>query len=190
MKTPTLSRRNLMRNTALAGMAALAACAVTTTNGVTTITLNVDKVKNYGQAGLNAAKTVINLLSGIPSLAPAMATLSDVEASLASALLSFTIGAGSSITINYNDANWKTRVDSILAGMDTVSGNIANAVLNSGSLIPTDILRDVRIAQSALATVVSLFRGILGVSSASRAQTTMTEAQAIEVLHTMAGRYK
>ncbi|NHO20871.1 twin-arginine translocation signal domain-containing protein, partial [Acetobacter oeni] len=49
----TLSRRNFLRNaTVLAGIAGLAACTATTTNGVTTITLNVTKVKDYGQAGL------------------------------------------------------------------------------------------------------------------------------------------
>lgn len=76
----------LMSVGALLAVATTSGCSVTTTNGVTTITLDVAKVKAYGQAGLNAAATVSSFLSAFPALAPYAAAISVADTALSGAL--------------------------------------------------------------------------------------------------------
>lgn len=162
----SLSRRTFLRSTGLAGMAMLAACTVTTTNGVTTITLDVVKVKNYGQAGLDAASTVTSFLSTFPAMAPYALAITAAETALSGALSAFSSAAGSTLTISYNDATWKTRVDSILTDLDTLAAAIESAISGSGSTLSTSVIADAKTAYNALATVISVFKALLGVSDA------------------------
>ncbi|MFT8587381.1 hypothetical protein [Acetobacter papayae] len=179
----SLSRRALLRSSVLAGMAMLAACTVTTTNGVTTITLDVTKVKNYGQAGLNAAATVTSFLSTFPAMAPYALAITAAETALSGALSAFSSAAGSTLTISYDDASWKTRVDSILTDLDTLAAAIESAIAGSGSTLSTSVIADAKTAYNALATIISVFKALLGVSSAVRnGPTSMTEAQALAAL--------
>lgn len=189
----------LMSVGALVAVATMAGCAVTTTNGVTTITLDVAKVKAYGQAGLNAAATVSSFLSAFPALAPYAAAISVADTALSGALSAFSDAAGSTLTINYNDASWQTRVSSVLTGMTTVSGAIDNAIAGSGAVLSATVIADAKTASNALATIVSVFEALLGISAtrapvrvrmtrdmvfvgASNPATGMTEAQALAIL--------
>jgi hypothetical protein len=162
----TLSRRSFLRSSVLVGATALTACTVTTTNGVTTITLDVTKVKNYGQAGLNAAATVTSFLSTIPALASYALAITAAETALSGALSAFSSAAGSTLTISYNDASWKTRVDSILSDLDTLAAAIESALAGSGSALSSSVLSNAKTAYSALATLISVFKALLGVADA------------------------
>lgn len=178
-----LSRRNFLRSSVLGvGAIGLAACTTSTTNGVTTITLNVTKVKDYGQAGLNAAATVASFLAAYPALSPYMAAITVADTALSGALTAFSDAAGSTLTISYNDTNWKTRVDSILADIEQVGNSIEAAISGAGTSLSASVLADAKTASSALDTIISVFRGLLGVSSTARATPSMTEAQALAVL--------
>lgn len=191
--------RALMSVGALVAVATVSGCHVTTTNGVTTITLDVAKVKAYGQAGLNAAATVSSFLSAFPALAPYAAAISVADTALSGALSAFSDAAGSTLTINYNDATWQTRVSSVLTGMTTVGGAINSAIAGSGSILSAKVIADAKTASNALATIVSVFEALLGISSAhapvhagmtcdmvfvgaSNPTTGMTEAQAMAIL--------
>ncbi len=162
----TLSRRSFLRSAALVGATALTACTVTTTNGVTTITLDVTKVKNYGQAGLNAAATVTSFLSSFPALAPYALAITAAETALSGALSAFSSAAGSTLTISYHDATWKTRVDSILSDLDTLAAAIESALAGSGAVLSSSVLSNARTAYNALATLISVFKALLGVPDA------------------------
>ena len=189
----------LMSVGALLTVATTAGCSVTTTNGVTTITLDVAKVKAYGQAGLNAAATVSSFLSTFPALAPYAAAISVADTTLSGALTAFSDAAGSTLTINYNDANWKTRVSSVLAGLTTVSGAINSAISGAGSILSATVIADAKTADNALITIISVFEALLGISSthapvrarmtrdmvfvgAANPTTGMTEAKALAIL--------
>ncbi|GBQ32327.1 hypothetical protein HLH34_04525 [Gluconacetobacter azotocaptans] len=179
-----LSRRSLLRGAiALAGASALAACAVSTNGNVTTITLNVAKIDAYGQAGLNAAATVTGFLSTVPAAAPYVPLIAAAETALSGALTALSSAAGSALTIDYNDATWKTRVDSVLHALAAVGTAIGVALKGMGPALPASIAADANTAVSALRTVISLFEGLVGVSAARAvAAPEMTEAQALRVL--------
>ncbi len=189
----------LMSVGALVAVASTSGCSVTTTNGVTTITLDVAKVKAYGQAGLNAAATVSSFLSAFPVLAPYAAAISVADTALSGALKAFSDAAGSTLTINYNDASWQTRVSSVLTDMTTVGGAINSAIAGSGSILSAAVIADAKTASNALATIVSVFEALLSISStrapvrprmtrdmvfvgAPNPATGMTEAQALAIL--------
>ncbi|NHN93874.1 hypothetical protein [Acetobacter sicerae] len=177
-----LSRRNLLRSSALglAG-AALAACTTTTSGGVTTITLDVTKVKNYGQAGLNAAAAVIAFSAQFPAISAYVPAIQAAEIALSGALTAFSTAAGATLTISYNNTDWKTRVDSVLSDLSTVAGAIESAISGAGSALSASVLSDAKTALSALNTIISVFKGLLGVS-AVRSSAGMTEAQALAAL--------
>ncbi|MFT8699050.1 hypothetical protein [Acetobacter orientalis] len=195
-----ISRRSLMRTSSLGlGLALLTACTVTTQNGVTTITLDVTKIKNYGQAGLNAAATVGSFLGGFPTLAPYAAAIELADTALSGALAAFSTAAGSTLVITYNDASWKTRIDSVLADLNKVASAIEGAISGSGSVLSAKVLAEAKTYKNALATIISVFQALLGVSDAPAQASTamiramirtgaphpvtgMTEAQALKVL--------
>ncbi|MFT8334664.1 MAG: hypothetical protein ABF628_00645 [Acetobacter orientalis] len=173
-----ISRRSLMRTSSLGlGLALLTACTVTTQNGVTTITLDVTKIKNYGQAGLNAAATVGSFLGGFPTLAPYAAVIELADTALSGALAAFSTAAGSMLVITYNDASWKTRIDSVLADLNKVASAIEGAISGSGSVLSAKVLAEAKTYKNALATIISVFQALLGVSDApAQASTAMTRA--------------
>ena len=78
----------------LAAASALSACTLATSGSLTTLTLDVAKVKTYGQAGLNAAATVMDLLAPIPALAPYAAGVQAACAGLSAALGAFSTAVG------------------------------------------------------------------------------------------------
>src|SRR6185312_15103835 len=84
-----MNRRHLLRTTALALVAApIAACSVfqsTTTNGVTTITVNVAKLDAYGQAFINGGTMLLDLpgISTLPAGAAIAAILLLLKTDLA-----------------------------------------------------------------------------------------------------------
>lgn len=154
----------LLSAAGFAAVATLSGCTVTTTNGVTTLTLDVAKVKNYGQAGLNAAAAVTSFLSGFPVLAPYALAITAAETALSGALTAFSNAAGSTLSISYDNADWKTRVDSILSDLDTLSGTIERALAGSGSVLSSSVQANADTAYKALATLISVFKALLGVS--------------------------
>ncbi|GBQ91837.1 hypothetical protein AA23498_1292 [Acetobacter nitrogenifigens DSM 23921 = NBRC 105050] len=175
------SRRSFLRNSALVGAAlTAAACTVTTTGGVTAITLNVAKLQAYGQAGLNGAATIVGLAAGVASLTPYLPAIEVGETALAAALTAFSSAAGATVTITYDDTNWKTRVDSLFSDLSTVASSIDAAIQGAGSALSTTVRNDATMALNALETVIALFRALL--SGASAGATPMSEPQALRVL--------
>ncbi|GBQ84014.1 hypothetical protein AA13595_1301 [Gluconacetobacter johannae DSM 13595] len=178
------SRRALLCGaSALLAGSALAACTVSTNGNVTTITLNVAKIVAYGQAGLNAAATVTSYLSAFPAVSPYAAAITAAETALSGALQALSSTAGSTLTIDYNDATWRTRVDSVLNALAQVGAAISTAISGAGSALSSTVKADATTALSALHTIISLFDALVGVSAARAvAAPAMSEAQALRVL--------
>ncbi len=164
---------------AVALMAATEGCSVSTSGNVTTITLDVTKIKNYGQAGLNAAATVTLYLSSFPTLAPYMTAITAAETALSGSLSAFSDAAGSTLTINYDNADWKTRVDSILSDLSTVASAIGAAISGAGTALSATVQTDASVALESLDTLISVFKALLGLASGAKASGGMTEAQAL-----------
>ena len=159
----------------------LGACTVTKNGDVTTITLNVAKVKAFGQAGLNAVTTVLDITAVASAIgAPAVSVINITDAALDASLTAFASAAGSSVTVSYDNATMKTRIDSVLADLQKVASDLEAGLKGASSKVSSSVLSDASVAVSSLSTVISVFEGLLGIVSARRA--TMSEAQALRNL--------
>lgn len=179
-KSPT--RRGFL--SVLAGCSALGvlgACTVTKNGDVTTITLNVAKVKAFGQAGLNAVTTVLDITAVASAIgAPAVSVINVTDAVLSASLAAFASAAGSSLTVSYDNATMKTRIDSVLADIKKVAAALGAGVDGAKTKVSSSVLSNVSVAIGSLDTIISVFEGLLGTVSARPA--TMSEAQALRNL--------
>lgn len=182
MATGTHTRRGIIKALA-AGTAigALGACTVTHNGNVTTITLDVAKVKAYATAGINAVSTVLSIGAVATAIgAPAIAIIESASAALESSLAGFASAAGSSVSVSYDTTSIKSAVNSVLMDLETVSDSLQGALVGAkDSIAPTEYANTTT-ALSALKTVVSVFEGVLGVVSLH--EPTMTEDQALRKL--------
>lgn len=161
MQTPT--RRAFLRgSSALVAAAALTACKSTTTGNVTTITINVAEIKDYGQAGLNAVTTVLSIAAVASAIGtPAVGIIGLADTALSTALTDFSTAAGSTLTITYDDTNWRTRVDSILSALTKVESDLSAAITGVSTKVSNTDLSDANTALNALGTIVSAFKALL-----------------------------
>ncbi|RFD18575.1 hypothetical protein DY926_15905 [Komagataeibacter melaceti] len=152
----------LLSAVGIATVAMLPGCKSTTTGNVTTITINVAEIKDYGQAGLNAVSTVLSIgavASGIGASTVGIITLADTA--LSTALNSFSTAAGSTLTISYDDTNWKSRVDSVLSALTKVESDLSAAITGVSTKVPSTDLTNANTALNALGTIVSAFKALL-----------------------------
>ncbi|MCW4580988.1 hypothetical protein NO221_11370, partial [Gluconacetobacter entanii] len=113
------------------------------------------------------------------------------------ALTSFSTAAGSTLTITYDDTNWKSRVDSILSGLTTLQTDLTAAITGASTKVSSADLTNANTALSALGTVVSAFKGVLdsvavrrnvGVMAAATVPPSKAQVQqALQVLGVTAG---
>ncbi|GCE79163.1 twin-arginine translocation signal domain-containing protein [Komagataeibacter oboediens] len=161
MQNPT--RRAFLRGSSvLVAAAALTACESTTAGNVTTITINVAEIKDYGQAGLNAITTVLSIAVVASAIGtPAVGIIGLADTALSTALTDFSTAAGSTLTITYDDTNWKTRVDSILSALTKVESDLSAAITGVSTKVPRTDLSDANTALNAPSTIVSGFKALL-----------------------------
>lgn len=181
----TASRRSfLVGVAALGGAGALAACKSTTVNGVTTVELNVGKIDAYGQAGINAVKTIMSFAPVAAAVPASVASAVGIaEGILSSALSSFDAASKGMLVVSYNNANWKSRVDSILADLQTVSDDLRSVATSVNGKVSASVLSDVATALNALDTVISFFEAMIGYLGDAKRVPVMTEEQALKILH-------
>jgi len=168
MQPPT--RRAFLRGSSvLVAAAALTACKSTTTGNVTTVTINVAEIKDYGQAGLNAVTTVLSIAAVASAVgAPAVGIINLADTALSTALTDFSTAAGSTLTITYDDTNWKSRVDSILSALTTVESDLSAAITGVSTKVSSSDLSDANTALNVLTTIVSAFKALLDSVAARR----------------------
>jgi hypothetical protein len=185
----TASRRAFLSAAGLSmavAAASLAGCATTKSGTTTTISLDVAKVKAYGLAGINAANTVLSLLSFIPSLAVYTAPIKVVLTAINTDFTAFSTGAGSSVSVVYDDSSVKGVVDSLLTDLNRAL-TVLDSVLTSATAdatIPKDTLAKISTTVSALKTIVSVYGAMIGavISTAADGKTGMDEATALRTL--------
>lgn len=182
-----ISRRKIMMMTAMLGMGSLlTACETTTVGNTTTHTLNVAKVKMYATAGLNAANAVASVLALNPSFSVFVPPIRAASEMITNTLTSFTDVVGDKIEISYDDTNFKTLVDTLIDNLDqllTTIGAASISILKDNLGLSTAFINKVVISRDALATLVSVFKIVVGdyVSTAS-GPGAMTEDEAFKVL--------
>ncbi|MCK9820747.1 hypothetical protein [Komagataeibacter oboediens] len=160
---PNSTRRAFLRgSSAFVAAAALTACSVSKSGNVATITINVAEIRDYGQAGLNATSTVLSIAAIASAIgAPTVSIIGLADTALSTALTTFSDAAGSTLTITYDDTNWKSRVDSILSALTKVESDLSAAITGVSTKVSSTDLANANTALNALATIVSAFKALL-----------------------------
>lgn len=167
-----LSRRNLLRSSALglAG-AALAACTTTTSGGVTTDTVNVAKILSIitsvesGLAQVLGSSTAVSILgtSTVSKLQGYVTTVSKITGEVAAE-------TASSISVTVAQ-NWITTAESAASAAVTLLEGFS-------ALLPTPVNTIVL----AVAALLPTLEALIGAVSATRATAALTQAQAQAII--------
>jgi hypothetical protein len=180
---PDLSRRGALRaSSALAALGLLARCGVVatrTTNGVTTVTINVAKVNAYAQAGSNFAAAILSEPLIATFIAPYAAVITAAQTLIMTDLTAFDAAAGGSVTLTFNAASIPLFISSVLTDMETLLGDVMKALPASA------IVGTVEANIEALSALISLFEAMIGVMPAAAkpgAAPPMSETDALKVL--------
>lgn len=177
-----ISRRNLLRSSALviAGTG-LAACTVATSGTTTTITLDTARVKAYGQSGINAVATILSITAISTAMGtPAVAAIETAGAALSAALAEFSSATHGALKITYDNTSWKTKVDSVLVDLNGVATALRAGLTGAQQTVTSSVINTAITVFNALLTVLDAFLGVLGIDLSS--VTPDAEAAALKTL--------
>ncbi|MDE2105501.1 MAG: hypothetical protein KGL39_50205 [Patescibacteria group bacterium] len=176
-----ISRRAALALMPLAGLTGCGLITTTTTNGVTTITVNVKQLDAWGQAFANAA-SLIGVLPGIAGT-PAGVAILGISALAAGDIAAIDKSANGALVLTFDATSIPAAVSSLLTDGSTLLTDSSNA-------LPSVASGAVSVAQTyiaALKTVVSLLTAALtppasGPVVAAAMPRPMTEAAALKTL--------
>lgn len=172
-----LTRRSALRGTtALTASTLLPGCdpvTTTTTNGVTTTTINVADLDNWGTAFINAASLLAPFLGPVGTTILAIGTVAKTD------LAAVDSAAGGSLSLSFNSTSVPAAVSSLLADGQKIVSTVTSAVTN-GTV--SALAAQAQTYLTAAQTIVSLFSAALGLASAASAAPKMTEAAALAAL--------
>lgn len=171
-----LTRRSIVSAIpGIAAVGALAACSSTTTNGVTTITLNVAQANAWAQAALNAV-TLVTSLPGIVGTPPALAIIA-VEPLISADLTAFNTAANGQLVLTYDRTSPAAAVTSLAADGQKLVTAVQAAIGN----VASSAMQTAQTYLAAVKTIVSLFQAAAG-SVAASAEMGMSEGDALKTL--------
>lgn len=171
-----ISRRHLLAASTLVPVAACGVFTTNTTNGVTTISVDVAKIDGWAQAFQNAGNLVL-ALPGVPALlGPAAPIVTATIAMVAADIAAFDKSAGGSVVLTFNAGSVPAAISSVLADGQKLLSTI-QAALPSTAIVGT-----VATYVNALATIVSVFEAAIGLPVAKLSAASMSEAQALAAL--------
>ena len=180
------SRRSFLRTAGLLACGtALAACTVTKSGNVTSVTLNVAKIDAYAKAAQNFANTILSVPLITSALGRGPVTIINAcVTNIVAAIDQFDTAANGAATVSYDSTSIKTAVKSIISDLQTVLAYGGQAVAGIENTTATaDTLSKVNTAISAAETVLSLLTALIVSAGVARAAPTpMSEAAALAVL--------
>ena len=187
------TRRSLLLTTALVviGVPLTMAGTCTTTNGVTTVTINVAEVNAFAQAAANGVAMVEGdpvILAAITAAAPAVPQLLLLAVNgLAAATAAWNTATGGKATVTYDGTTITSAFDTLTGDVEKIStqlGAAASAVPNAGNLVLEKTTTTVVDVANAVKTALSFLQAIVAaVGAPMAALPPMNKAQMFSVLH-------
>ncbi|GBQ28456.1 hypothetical protein AA12717_2958 [Gluconacetobacter sacchari DSM 12717] len=154
------SRRSFLRGSAalLAGTA-LAACTAATSNGVTTITIDVDEVVTDVGIALSIGQTTLGF-SGVP--AGVVSVVNQGVAIIKTGLAAFQDSAGSSLSLTFDRSSPPAALTSLITDLRTVAANIAAVAESEGAALSSALLVKVSSISGDIGNIASILQAIVG----------------------------
>lgn len=174
---------------ALGGVAlvGLSACATTKVGHDTTFTIDVARVTNYIEAGVNAARTLSGLVVLVPAMAVYKASFDIAVNLLEKSAQDLAAATNGKLVITYNDTNAMTIVNSaydafvqLVDLVKQVMPQLATAVVS----ITSSKLNNAEMIFNSLQTLMSIFKLMIAPSTASMSNSHQyLETQALRTLN-------
>lgn len=187
-----LSRRALggISTAAILTAAGLAACTTTTTNGVTTVTINTKTVDSYAQVGISAVATMLSIAAVASVIgAPAIVIINAASTALAGTLKALDTATSGSLTFTYDGTGAKAAFDSVLADVGTVLTDMQESVAPIEAKLSSADASTVATVINAVATAYNLLQSLISSVSSVKAPATapMSEAAMFRAVGLPAG---
>lgn len=183
------SRRSFLRGSAalLAGTT-LAACTVTASGGVTTITLNVSEVLTDTNVALAVVKTALGF-TGVP--AAVVTAVNDGITLIQAGLSGFQQAAGSSLVLTFDGSSPPAALVSLIGDLRTVAANIAAVAQSEGTTLSSSVLTQVQTISTDVANIGAILESIISVTAAvSTGAATSALAQRAARIDAIRARYR
>lgn len=156
----------------------LAACTVTTANGVTTVTVQLATIDAYAQAVKNGTAALLAnpVISGALGAA-VVAAINAAETDVTNSISALDTANAGSISLTFSTASVPAALTSLQADAKTILGDVQTVFTSLGTQIGSDVVQTF----DAFETIVSLLVAI-GSAAVGAPAVKMTQAQALSVL--------
>lgn len=169
------SRRSfLCGSAALLAGTALAACTATTSNGVTTITIDVDEVVTDVGVALSIGQTALGF-SGVP--AGIVSVVNQGVAIIKTGLSAFQASAGSSLSLTFDRSSPPAALTSLIADLRTGAANIAAVAESEGTALSSALLGKVGSVSADIGNIASILQAIIGTAATVQVGAAMAATQ-------------
>lgn len=174
-----LTRRNTLRNMLIGSAALLSACAVSTVNGVTTVTLNLNTVAAYATAMNNGVNMMLSnaLISNALGAANTAIVLTAVK-DAAGAVLALQTANKGAVSLSFTTSSVPAAFTAFQQDETTIFNSLQTVVTSLGSSISGDL----QMAFEAMQTVYTLAMALVSASGVGAPKTPMPESVALLVL--------
>jgi hypothetical protein len=176
-------RKALLGATALVGAAALQACASSTVNGVTTITINTALVLTY----VSGAAAIASALLGFPGVttaigAAAMPIITAAIADLNKAVPAINAQANGSVSFSFTTTSLPAFVTAIISDVATLQTNLQTAL---GAIGNTTIAGQIAPYLAGFTTIASAITGLFAIPGTAGAiqPSSMSVSDALALVH-------
>lgn len=159
-----LSRRYLLNLFSAAVPAAvLVSCTSTTTNGVTTETINLATVNAYATAIENGANTLLAIPLISAAMGPsAVSIVSTATKGVASAISTLNTVYKGQISFSFTVANTPAALDALVTDANQINGAVSAITASAGSEITANEQEIIDALQTVVSTLIALVTGAVG----------------------------
>jgi len=174
----TISRRHLLATVPLlSAVAMLDACVATTTNGVTTVTINLNTLENYALAAKNGVATLLSIPLVRTAIGAKVLVINDVVADMAAQAVALNAANHGVATLTFTAASIPAAVTAFQADAKAL---MADVVVVASSLTGS-LAANIVTIMDALQTVLALGEAIAP-TAAGAVRPRMNESQALKIL--------
>jgi hypothetical protein len=175
----SISRRHLIAAAPVALALAAAGCAASTTDGITTVTVNLTTVDAYAEAISNAVATLLTvpaLSAGLGAVGVAAVTVA--KADIVSSISALDTANSGSESFTFTTASVPAALSALRADANKIMSNISTVVASLGGSLAASVVTTV----DALETIVALTVALVPTVALTAAAPKMTEVRALATL--------
>lgn len=150
---------------AIASLAMTTGCHVSTTNGVTTVTIEVSEIDSYATAALNIIKTILSFTS----LPAAVATTANLAISgIQSTLTAWDKYSHGQSSIVFDRTSVPAELQSVLKSVQDAGNTLASVAASEAGVMGDKLTGKVQVVSQDVASVASIISSAIGTFSSTR----------------------